>query len=45
MCGIVGVLGYYEVVFILVEVFKCFEYCGYDSVGIVIVKDGVLDCC
>ena len=43
MCGIVGVLGHYEVGPILVEALKRLEYRGYDSAGIATVQNGALN--
>ncbi|TMV83899.1 glutamine--fructose-6-phosphate aminotransferase, partial [Thioclava sp. BHET1] len=43
MCGIVGILGQYEVAPVLVEALRRLEYRGYDSAGIATVHDGHLD--
>lgn len=40
MCGIVGYIGKREVYLIILNGLKCFEYRGYDSVGVVIY-DGI----
>lgn len=40
MCGIVGYIGFRQVQDVLLSGFFKFEYCGYDSVGVV-VGDGV----
>lgn len=46
MCGIVGVIVECNIIFIFIEGFKCFEYCGYDSVGVVVFdNEGRLQCC
>lgn len=37
MCGIVGVVVECNVVEILLEGLKWFEYCGYDFVGVVLL--------
>lgn len=41
MCGIVGVVLICDVILILIEGLKCFEYWGYDFVGIVCFSLGV----
>lgn len=43
MCGIVVYIGKKEVYLILIKGFKWLEYCGYDSVGIVLFNDSDLN--
>jgi glucosamine--fructose-6-phosphate aminotransferase (isomerizing) len=43
VCGIVGYLGEREVVPLLVDGLRRLEYRGYDSAGVVVVRDGELD--
>ncbi len=42
MCGIVGYVGNKQVVEVIVDGLKRLEYRGYDSAGIAVAKDGVL---
>ena len=43
MCGIVGAIAQREVMPILIEGLKRLEYRGYDSAGIVYLKNGELE--
>ena len=43
MCGIVGYVGARPCAEILVDGLKRLEYRGYDSAGIAVVNEGVLD--
>jgi len=43
MCGIVGYVGPKPVAEVLIEGLRKLEYRGYDSAGIAVVKDGMLD--
>ncbi len=42
MCGIVGYVGHREVVRLLMDGLERLEYRGYDSAGVVVVRDGKL---
>jgi glutamine---fructose-6-phosphate transaminase (isomerizing) len=43
MCGIVGILGKYEVAPVILEALRRLEYRGYDSAGIATLSDGRLE--
>src|SRR5260221_12811735 len=43
MCGIIGYIGSKEVVPVLIEGLRRLEYRGYDSAGVAVVRDGVID--
>lgn len=43
MCGIVGYVGNKQVVEVIIDGLKRLEYRGYDSAGIAVAKDGVLE--
>jgi glucosamine--fructose-6-phosphate aminotransferase (isomerizing) len=43
MCGIVGYVGAREAVGVIVEGLRRLEYRGYDSAGVAVVRDGVLE--
>src|SRR6185436_7513912 len=43
MCGIIGYIGSKEVVPVLIEGLRRLEYRGYDSAGVAVVHDGVVE--
>ena len=43
MCGIIGYLGSKEVVPILIDGLRRLEYRGYDSAGVAVVKNGLIE--
>jgi glutamine---fructose-6-phosphate transaminase (isomerizing) len=43
MCGIIGYIGPKDVVPVLIEGLRRLEYRGYDSAGVAVVRDGVVD--
>ncbi len=42
MCGIIGYIGSKDVVPVLIEGLRRLEYRGYDSAGVAVVRDGVV---
>src|SRR6266478_1639949 len=43
MCGIIGYIGPKEVVPVLIDGLRRLEYRGYDSAGVAVVRDGVME--
>ncbi len=43
MCGIIGYIGPKDVVPVLIDGLRRLEYRGYDSAGVAVVRDGVVD--
>ena len=43
MCGIIGYIGPKEVVPVLIDGLRRLEYRGYDSAGVAVVRNGVMD--
>src|SRR6266852_3819153 len=43
MCGIIGYIGSKEVVPVLIEGLRRLEYRGYDSAGVAVVRNGLID--
>ncbi|MDQ3556623.1 MAG: glutamine--fructose-6-phosphate aminotransferase, partial [Gemmatimonadota bacterium] len=42
MCGIVGYIGTQQVTPLLIQGLKRLEYRGYDSAGVAVVRDGII---